>query len=150
MYVSWDDFKRLTLGSVETTPDEGDDSEEPVKPDFTEEQYMRLAPMADAIIDDWTLGRVGDAAKRDEELPDPVVTLYVAIIENLPAVMQNSKVGKGGLVSSFSNGIDSFSFDVSVSIDDQLQKSLGWMLNLLPVEWMSGCVAFEGGNKYAG
>lgn len=132
MYVSWDTFEELTLGN-----------------DITEEQYVRLAPMADLIIDHWTLDRVGRAVKNDEELPDSVNTLYAAIVENLPALIENGKVQTGGLVSSFSNGIDSYSFDMSAGIEEQLHKSLGWMLDLLPVEWISACVSFEGGNKYA-
>lgn len=140
MYVSWEDFSNLTLGN--TDPDKG-------QPDFTEGTYVRLASMADLIIDDWTLGRVGKAVRNGEELPDSVKTLYVAIVEQLPALMENSKVQSGGLVSSFSNGIDSYSFDVTQTMDDELRRSLGWQLNLLPVEWISACVSFEGGNKYA-
>lgn len=151
MYVSWDDFATLTLGYVVSTPNEmGEDNPESVKPDYTQEEYMRLAPLADAIIDEWTLDRVGRAVRNGEELPEIVRTLYVAIIENLPAVIENGKVQTGGLVSSFSNGIDSYSFDVDSSVRDELKRSIGWMLDLLPVEWISQCVYFEGGNKYAG
>lgn len=150
MYVSYEDFATVTLGYVVVNPDEkGEDNPEPVKPDISEQEYMRLAPLADAIINDWTLGRVGRAVKNGETLPEVVITLYAALIENLPAVMDNSKVGKGGLVSSFSNGIDSYTFETSSKMNEQLYNSLGWMLNLLPVEWCSACVAFEGGNAYA-
>lgn len=137
MYVSWDTFKSATLV----------DTEDPKK-GITEEQYTRLAPMADAIINNWTLDRVGRAVKNGEELPDSVVTLYVAIVESLPGIMSNTKIGKGGLVSSFSNGIDSYSFDVTVGINEQLHNSIGWMIELLPIEWISACVNFEGGNRY--
>lgn len=151
MYVSWEDFATLTLGNVATTPDEkGEDNPEPVKATFTPEMYERLAPIADAIIDDWTLNRVGRAVENGEELPQIVSVLYVSIIENIPAIMDNSKMGKGGLVSSFSNGIDSYSFDNTKGIGDQLYQSLGWMLDLLPIEWCSAVVSFEGGNRYAG
>lgn len=139
MYVSWEDFSDHTLGSTD-----GD------KPDYTEDTYNRLAPMADALIDNWTLGRVGRAVRNGETLPDSVVTLYVAIIEQLPAVIENGKVSKGGLVSSFSNGIDSFTFETTKKISDTLYESLGWMVDLLPIEWCSAVVSFEGGNKYAG
>lgn len=118
--------------------------------ELTEDEYARLAPLADAVIDDWTLGRVGRAVNAGEELPDVVVTLYCAIVEALPPIIEGSKPGTGGLVTSFSNGIDSFSFDTSETAGDQLRRSLGWMLELLPVEWMSGVVSFEGGNRYAG
>lgn len=141
MYVSWADFSKRTLGN--TDPEKG-------QVDISEQQYMRLSTMADLIIDDWTLDRVGKAVKNGEELPDSVKTLYVAIVENLPALLSNSKAQTGGLVSSFSNGIDSYSFDVTSTVNDELKRSLGWQLELLPVEWISACVSFEGGNKYAG
>lgn len=150
MYVSFEDFATVTLGNVAVNPDEkGEDNPQSVKPDMTEEQYIRLAPIADAIIDNWTLERVGRAVKNGEELPQIVVVLYVSIVENLPALIENSKMGKGGLVSSFSNGTDSFSFDVTSTMQAQLYQSIGWMVDLLPIEWCSRVASFEGGNKYA-
>lgn len=133
MYVDYATFENLTLGDG----------------NIPEDAYAKLAPMADAIIDHWTLGRVGKAVKNGEELPDIVQTLYVKVIESLPDIMDGTKIGKGGLVSSFSNGIDSYTFDVSESMEDQLKGRFGWMLELLPVEWISACVPFEGGNRYA-
>ena len=138
MYVSFETFKELTLGDT-SDPEQG----------ITEDQYSKVAPMADAIIDHWTLDRVGKAVKNDEELPDVVKTIYVKIIESLPDIMDGTKIGKGGLVSSFSNGIDSYSFDVTETMEDQLLSRFGWMLDLLPIEWGSACVPFEGGNRYA-
>lgn len=117
---------------------------------LTEKEYEELAPLADAIIDDWTLERVGRAVRNGEELPEVVQTLYRAIIQSLPNLIANSEVSKGSKVSSFSNGVDSFSFDTESGASEQLKSSLGWMLELLPVEWISECVSFEGGNKYAG
>lgn len=150
MYVSFDDFNTATLGYVVSTPNEkGEDNPEPVEPSISENEYVRLSRMADAIIDNWTLGRVGRAVKNGEELPPEVVTLYVALIENLPAVIENGKVSGGGLVSSFSNGIDSYSFETTKTISDTLRNSIGWMVDTLPVEWISSVVSFEGGNKYA-
>lgn len=138
MYIPFATFADRTLGDV-TDPSQG----------ITEDQYVKIAPMADAIIDHWTLDRVGKAVKNNEELPEIVVTLYVKIVESLPDIMDGTKIGKGGLVSSFSNGIDSYSFDTSETMEDQLKRRFGWMLDLLPVEWGSACVPFEGGNKYA-
>ena len=137
MYVPFETFTELTLGDTS-------DSTQGI----TEGQYAKVAPMADAIIDHWTLERVGRAVRNGEELPDVIVTIYVKIIEALPDIMDGTKIGKGGLVSSFSNGIDSYSFDVSQTMEDQLKSRFGWMLDLLPVEWGSECVSFEGGNKY--
>lgn len=113
--------------------------------DMTESDYARAAAVADAVIDNWTLGRIGRAYEAGEELPDAAVVLYCAIVESVPAVLEGSKVGKGGLVSSFSNGVDSFSFDTSSTAEQRLRTQLGWMLDLLPVEWMSGVASYEGG-----
>ena len=138
MYIPFETFAELTLGDV-TDPSNG----------INETTYKKLAPMADAIIDHWTLDRVGKAVKNGEELPDIVKTIYVKIVESLPDIMDGTKIGKGGLVSSFSNGIDSYSFDVSETMEEKMLKQFGWMLDMLPVEWGSACVYFEGGNKYA-
>ena len=127
MYVSFCKFQKATVS------------------DISEGEYRRVAPLADALIDDWTLGRVGRAYEDGEELPPTVVTLYCAIVESLPAVLEGSRVGKGGLVSSFSNGVDSYTFEVTETAASRLKSQLGWMLWLLPVEWMSGVVSYKGG-----
>lgn len=126
MYVSYEKFESLTLGET------------------TEEEFARLAPMADVVIDHWTLGRVGREASKGASLPDSVAVVYAAIVEALPAALESSKAG-GGLVSSFSNGVDSYSFDVSETVEQQLSRTVGWMARLLPVEWSSGVVSYEGG-----
>lgn len=129
MYISYDDFSQITIGEI------------------TEEEYIRIAPMADAIIDDWTLGRVGKAVNNNEELPQVVKTVYTSICEHIPSILEGSK---GNLISSFSNGVDDYTFEVTPDVTERMQNELGWMAHLLPVEWYSGCVSFEGGNEYAG
>lgn len=131
MYVPFETYAELALSEL------------------TEAEYAKVAPMADAIIDHWTLERVGRAVSDGEELPDIVVTLYCKIVDAVPDMLDGTKVGKGGLVSSFSNGIDSYTFDVTETMQQQLTNRFGWMLDLLPVEWISACVSFEGGNRYA-
>lgn len=131
MYVSYETFKELSGSTI------------------NEQEYVRLSSIADLIIDEWTLDRVGRAVKDGEELPESVRTVYSAIVDNLPALLENSKAQEGGVVSSFSNGIDSYSFDVDSKVMDELNRSIGWMLDLLPIEWSSRCIAFKGGNKYA-
>lgn len=119
--------------------------------EMTEEEYTRVAPVADLVVDHWTLGRVGRAVGKGEELPQAVAALYCAVADAVPdAVEQSRKAGKGGLVTSFSNGVDSFSFDASVTASKRLYESVGWMLALLPVEWCSGIPSFEGGSAYVG
>lgn len=130
MFVDYADYKALTVfGPV------------------TETDYGRYAPVADLITDHWTLGRIGRASADGEELPDVVKALYVSVIEGLPSVM--SEVRGGDRVKAFSNGVDSFTFEIE-AVDKRLRDQVGWLVDLLPVEWISACVPFEGGPKYAG
>lgn len=115
-------------------------------PVMSEQEYQNAAPIADAVIDDWTLGRVGRAYEADEEIPDAVLRVYRAIIESVPAMIESSKVEKGEPVSSFSNGVDTFTFGASEPMGQRLRRSVGWMLDLLPVEWVSGVASYRGGN----
>lgn len=143
MYVSYERYLESQLAGIPATEDS-----KPL-PSLSEAEYIRVAPIADAIIDNWTLGRVGRAVKNGETLPDIVVTVYVMICQSAPGLMEGSKVGNNP-ISSFSNGIDSYGFSVASNMADQMRDSMGWMLDLLPVEWCSACVSFEGGNRYAG
>lgn len=116
---------------------------------ITEEEYECLAPIADSIVDDWTLGRVGRAVRNGEELPECIVTLYCLTMKNIPGYMEAT--GEGGhTVSSFSNGVDSYSFVTDETITDVMRSQLGWYIDTLPIEWISRAAHFEGGNKYAG
>lgn len=148
MYVSYERFLEHTLGAVPPHPKEDDSKQE--FDGLTEKQYAHVAPMADLIIDDWTLERVGRAVRNGEELPQSVVTLYVAICEAIPGIMDGAKSGSTGLVTSFSNGVDSYNFQVTEDMATALENQLGWMVDLLPIEWCSAVVSFKGGNAYAG
>lgn len=114
---------------------------------LTEPEYERLAPFADLIIDHWTLGRVGRADRYGEDLPDSVKVLYAATVDALPSILSESKGGER--VTSFSNGVDSFTF-ANATLQQRLSEQLGWMLSLLPIEWSSACIAFDGGASYEG
>lgn len=131
MYVTYEQYQELSNSKI------------------TEEEYSQLAPIADLVTDDWTLERVGKAVKNDEELPNSVITLYCGIIDTLPSIIKASR-SEGVTVSSFSNGIDSYSFVTDKTVQDELMNSVGWMLDLLPIEWCSRAVFFKGGNDYAG
>lgn len=144
MYLSYEDYLAAQLGGIPSN----EDTEVP-KPQLDEAGYISAAPIADAIIDDWTLGRVGKAVANGEALPAIVQTVYFAICNSVPGLMEGSKVGNSP-ISSFSNGIDSYGFAVTSEVSKQLRDSIGWMVELLPVEWCSACVSFEGGNRYAG
>lgn len=120
MYVSYLDYQRFSHNPI------------------IEVEYEKDAPYADAYIDNWTLGRVGKAVKNLEELPESVKMVYALIVESI-----NDINSSGGQVSSFSNGVDSYSFDTSQSVESRVREAV---INLLPVEWCSACVSYEGGN----
>lgn len=125
MFVDYEDYKDLSLFCS-----------------VTEDDYERMSPIADLIVDHWTLGRIGRASARGEELPDGVKALYGAVIEALPTALAESRGGER--VKSFSNGVDSFTFELS-TVSKRLEDQLGWLLDMMPVEWVSECVAYEGG-----
>ena len=127
MYLSYKNFQKLS-GSI-----------------MTEQEYRSACAIADAVIDDWTLGRVGRAYEADEEIPETVTRLYCAIVESVPAMLESAKVGKGEPVSSFSNGVDTFTFATGDTMGQRLRRQLGWMLELLPVEWVSCVASYKGG-----
>lgn len=101
-------------------------------------EYTRKSAYADSYIDSITLDRVGKAVSNNEELPQQVKLVYSLIIDDIDAV-----TATGDRVSSFSNGEDSYSFDVS---EDSAARIYATASSLLPVEWISACVAYEGGN----
>lgn len=104
-----------------------------------ERTYQASAPLADAIIDNWTMGRVGKAVSDGVELPEVVKAVYTSIIDNLEALN-----GSGEVVSSFSNGVDDYTFDTSNgSQADRLKQAA---IEMLPVEWCSGVAPYEGGS----
>ena len=118
MFVDYETYSEIALSEIDS------------------EQYSRLAPVADAIVDAWTLERAGRAVGRGLSLPQQVVHLYAAVVDALPSVLEQTKAPS--LVSSFS-------FDAPKTLQEQLYGQLGWMVNLLPVEWVSGVSSYEGG-----
>lgn len=130
MFVDYESYKALTVfGPV------------------TETNYERYAYVADIVVDHWTLGRIGRAFAAGEELPDAVKVLYVSVIESLLSVMK--EVTGGDRVKAFSNGVDSFTFEIE-TVDKRLRDQVGWLADMLPVEWISAAACFDGGVKYAG
>lgn len=109
---------------------------------MTEKEFVASAPLADALIDHWTLERVGRAVRKGEELPEVVKAIYASIMDNLDAFN-----GQGELVSSFSNGVDSYTFDNS---NTEAKRIENYAMSILPVEWISACADWDGGVRYAG
>lgn len=109
-----------------------------------EERFAALAPLADAVLDSWTQGRASRAAEDGRDVPAVVATLYAAVVDALPSAVEASQGGER--VTSFSNGVDSFSFDVK-SVEGELESRLGWLVQALPVEWCSACVPYAEGRR---
>lgn len=126
MYVAYAEYAETAFASAENA--------------VSEEDYPRLAALADAVVDAWTYGRVGDAVGHGEELPYSVRALYAAVVNNGRSLVEESSSGSGDVVSSFSNGVDSYSFDVDSDTVKRLESSLGWMIDALPLRFTSACV----------
>lgn len=109
---------------------------------ISEDEYERLAPIADSLVDSWTYERVGNAVADGVELPDSIVTLYCLTIKNLPAYMEAASEG-GHSVASFSNGVDSYTFKDGETLSSVMRSQLGWYVDTL-IEWTSA-VACEYG-----
>lgn len=122
MYVSFEEYSETPFAKL------------------SEQDYASYAPVADSLIDDITFGRVGAAVEREEELPSSVVTLYAALASAMPSFVESTGVVDSEL-SSFSNGVDSYSFNVAKNAADKLYSSLQWLIDALPVEWTSACVS---------
>lgn len=114
---------------------------------MTEAEYARIAPITDAVIDTWTQGRVGRAVANGETLPALVVTLYSTIAKSVPNAISDAG---GAKLTSFSNGVDSYSFEANDGVTKRLWDAAGWLLNLLPIEWSSTVANYEGGSDYEG
>lgn len=106
----------------------------------SEEDYPRFAAVADTVVDDWTYGRVGEAAERGEELPRSIVNLYAAVVSNMPDMVEDSTSATESAVTSFSNGVDSYGFEHQKDLSEKLELSLGWLIDALPPRWTSACI----------
>lgn len=100
--------------------------------EMSEDEYTRKSAYADAYIDSVTLDRVGKAVADNEELPQSVKLVYCLIIDETEAFTST-----GERVSSYSNGEDSYSFDLSDDAQTRIEQT-AYML--LPVEWISCCM----------
>ena len=94
---------------------------------LAEADFSRFENRAEMLLDDWTLDRI---RFMPAPLPAYVAVAMTEIIDALP------KLG-GERVTSFSNGVTSFSFDTSKSDISMLYDEV---VRILPVELVSRCV----------
>lgn len=96
-----------------------------------EQDYQMAERKARALLDYWTLGRI----KRLEEIPEEVELAMFEVIERIGPAFD----GNGG-VSSFSNGVNTVSFDASADVRGELYDLV---TAILPVELISAAVHFN-------
>lgn len=93
----------------------------------SEADFPRLEAKAEYLLDDWTMIRIRFT---NQPLPDYVALAMTEIVDAL------AKLG-GERVTSFSNGVTSFSFDTSKSDISMLYDDV---VRILPLELVSRCV----------
>ena len=114
MYVDFDTYNGTVFGGK-----------------VTEDEYTAYSSLADELIDAWTNG----AVVRSDELPESVVNLYAAIVSNVGSLVGST--GTEAALTSFSNGVDSYGFDTSTDATERLRMSLSWLLDALPLEYVT-------------
>ena len=126
MYVDFDTYSASAFGGM------------------TADEYEKAAPLADLLIDHYTLGRVGRCFEQGHDLPASVETAYCAIAAAVPAAVEESTTA-GGKLTSFSNGVNSYGFSADGNVLNALTERTEWVLSALPVQWVSAAVCYEGG-----
>lgn len=106
----------------------------------TEDEFNARAPYADLIIDNWTLERVKKTVEAGKVLPKAVKLVYCQLIDNMEQINSTDE-----RIQSFSNGQDTYTFGLSDSVRDMVWHHA---LEMLPVEWISACVMYEGGVEH--
>lgn len=92
---------------------------------LAEQDFAQAEERAEFVLDTWTFGRLqGDG----NELLEHYAKSVKFVMRRLVDAPETAIGGGGDRVSSFSNGVDSFGFDVSKSESAQLYESLYWYL----------------------
>lgn len=105
---------------------------------ISESQYKRAAITADAFVSAQTLGRAEEVEYTS--WPDALVMAYCLAIDSTYSTFNQS----GEVVSSFSNGVDSFTFDNSKTVAERLLSDVQPLIDALPIEWISRVANYGG------
>lgn len=93
----------------------------------SEADFPRMERRAERLLDDWTMGRI---RRMQQPLPPYVAEAMTEIVDALPGM-------EGERVTSFSNGVTSFAFDVSKSEESSLYDEVA---RIVPPQIMSRSV----------
>ena len=117
---------------------------------YDEEQFAAYEPQAEVLLDNWTLNRL-----RNEDVQKDVAWLgydkhvkavMVKLVQDWPAIQKARETrASGGEVTSFSNGVNSFSFGAGSSgrATDAEDMAYYEACQLLPVDLISAAVGFN-------
>lgn len=116
--------------------------------EFTDDAFSDAEVRAELILDDLTLNRLRELDWRSFDWARRVKRAMTVAVDSLPALDSafSSDVAGGAGLSSFSNGVDSFSFSSSNEAGEYetVRGSLaGRLVAILPVELCSACVGWN-------
>lgn len=116
-----------------------------------EAAFTRLEPIAEVFMNHWTLSRL----KSSQVIVDlknrgqwQAVQVALAGLVDRAEQIQNARTSKakGETVTSFNNGVNSFSFASDASAVDSTaaeDEARSFVCQLLPVELISECVSYN-------
>lgn len=107
-------------------------------------------PRAEVMLDGWTLNRLKEQTVIDylKAMGDwrSVVIAMCWLTDQMQGIEKARKAkADGAEVTSFNNGVNSFSFGVGSSEDSTAAESSAYheMVRILPVELVSACVSYN-------
>lgn len=113
--------------------------------------FDRLEPEAELLLDVWTLNRLHVPEAIPDGIPSSVKVAMRRLVDYVPSIEEGYKrKANGEEVSSFSNGVNSFSFatsDASAgSGNTALDAAYDQITGMLPIELVSTCVSYNYAN----
>lgn len=117
---------------------------------YDEEGFASYEPRAEVLLDHWTLNRLHseDVQGDMEQLgyDKSVKAVMVMLVDGWPAIQKARETrASGGEVTSFSNGVNSFSFGAGSSGRATNAEDMAYYeaCQMLPVDLVSACVDFN-------
>lgn len=97
----------------------------------SEQDFQQAERRARALMDDWTMGRVRAMQEAGDPVPECVKEAMCVAVDAVPGL-------SGERVSSFDNGVDSFTFDTSRDETGELYDAVCAMLPVRLVSRWAG------------
>lgn len=112
------------------------------------EDFTKAQGEVEGLLNLWTLNRLKSprvlADLEAQGLSDTVPQAAMAIFDRLDAIKKaRESKANGEVVTSFNNGVNSFSFAAQNSDNDALQEAYARVCEILPVDVISACVCFN-------